>query len=286
MIEKKEARIFNLKIRVLKFIIENNKDFNYEFRKEELLNNEKLYFREKDLDLILEFMGRTGGDYKIKNIEEFENMLQTHKTFENENFELLFKKLEEGYIEEQQAIKNRDYEKAWEFADKYKDIAYKLYWMKLSEFEEYLYVNSGQFPIDKEFFNHIHMLEDLYNNIKNPKPYSKKGDENLHKKIDFKIYTRRWGHDDFYSIERTKDGWKVYGFSVFGTNKGAEDLIRHILEHDNVIYPYNLGDIFESLWEKADEDMDFDTLKRCIINLFEWISSIEYNTPKCIGEIL
>jgi len=286
MIEKKDARIFNLKIRVLKFIIENDKTFDYEFRKEELLNNEKLYFREKDLDLMLEFVRTTKDGYKIKNTEEFEKIFKIHQTYKNENFELLFKELENGYIEEQEAIKKEEYEKAWDFADKCKDIGYKLYWMKLPEFEEYLYVNSGQFPTNKEFFNHIHILEDLYNNLKNPKPYLKKGDENLNKKIDFKIYTRRWGHEDFYSIERTKDGWKVYGFSIFNTNKKAQDLIKQILEHDGVIYPYNLENIFEDLWEKADEDMDFNSLKRCIINLFEWVSNIEYNTPKCIREIL
>lgn len=288
MISKKDARIFNIKIRIIKFIIEASKTLDYEFRKEELLSNDKLYFREKDLDLILEFMeqGQDGFKIKNKNKNEFDKILKTYKKFENENFEQLFQEFETRYKEEQELIKKRNYEQAWEFANNCKEIGYKLYWMKLPEFEEYLYINSGQFPTEKEFFNHIHILEDLYNNLRNTKHYSKKGDENLNKKIEFKIFTKRWGHDDFYSIERIKDGWRVYGFTIFETDKKASDLIKHILEHDSVIYPYNLETIFESLWKNADEEMDFNTLKSCINNLFAWISTIEYKTPKCIRNIL
>ena len=286
MISKKDARIFNIKIRIIKFIIEASKTLDYEFRKEELLSNDKLYFREKDLDLILEFMEQGQDGFKIKNKNEFDKILKTYKKFENENFEQLFQEFETRYKEEQELIKKRNYEQAWEFANNCKEIGYKLYWMKLPEFEEYLYINSGQFPTEKEFFNHIHILEDLYNNLRNTKHYSKKGDENLNKKIEFKIFTKRWGHDDFYSIERIKDGWRVYGFTIFETDKKASDLIKHILEHDSVIYPYNLETIFESLWKNADEEMDFNTLKSCINNLFAWISTIEYKTPKCIRNIL
>ncbi len=281
---KDEARVYNLKIRILKFIIDNKKDLTYQFNSEELTQNKMLYFREKDLDLIMNFMDKNEKIYQIKDENEFNKFLKMHNNVANENYESLFKTLEEEYKQEQQYIKERNYESAWEFANNCKDIGYKLYWIKLPEFDEYLYVNSGMLPDTEEFFNHIHILEDLYILLKDPKPYSKKGDENLNQEIEFKIYTRRWGHDDYYAMERTKDGWKVYGYGAtpYETDRKATALVEHILEHDSMIYPHNIKDIFESLWEKADEDMSIFKLKECIEEITDWISLVEYRAPKCI----
>lgn len=35
---------------------------------------------------------------------------------------------------------------------------------------------------------------------------SNKSDNTLNKKITFKVYTRRWGHENTYSIKRTVNG--------------------------------------------------------------------------------
>ena len=87
--------------------------------------------------------------------------------------------------------------------------------------------------------------------------------------MDFKVYSRRWGHEDVYLIERTSGGWKVEFASMRGEcAKDGSPHLFEILDHDFISYPSDLGSYLERLWTKAKEDYLSDAeiqsyLERC-----------------------
>lgn len=100
-----------------------------------------------------------------------------------------------------------------------------------------------------------------------------------------KVYSRRWGHDDTYDIEKTSTGWCI-GFGAEGTadcdKKGNPQLFK-CLDHDSVNYPEELGGYLEWLWdESTDKGMDNVEIQEQLNLLGNWISETERNSPKGI----
>ena len=123
----------------------------------------------------------------------------------------------------------------------------------------------------------------------------KVADSSLNRKIEFSVYTRRWGHFDHYSVSRTINGWNWTGMMhegesdkeglYLGSNLDSQESSGPLfdsLNHDSVFFPEDAVKFaLAKLWEDADEGkIDYDELSNKLQEIAEWISSVEKN----IGE--
>jgi len=109
------------------------------------------------------------------------------------------------------------------------------------------------------------------------------GDCNLNKKIEIKIFTRRWGHEDIYIFKRTIEGWEV---SFMGERKecdrNGEGGFFDFLKKDFVFFPEEgVKHAVKILWEEADKTkMSIEELQRKLQEIADWISDVEKNVVK------
>lgn len=183
--------------------------------------------------------------------------------------------------------------------DKYQNILERLkeiipiiHWGRLPIFNKYLIYNREKDPELEmmEFYEHPDCLNALLNEVKNMGNFlSNKSDDTLNKKIEFKVYTRRWGHVDIYSIKRTVDGWYCEYIANQGEcKKNGEGGLFMNLDHDSIFYPKD-GVLYamEKLWEDADEGViDFNELSNRMQEIADWISAVEKSIsaqPEWVG---
>ena len=184
-ISKEEARIHNLINRFAK----NEQLLNKELLSKDDLKNE-LFFREEDFQIAIggNILGNKGSDFLptdrlrsgvkqllsniIKNEEELDHL--------KKEYLLKFKELDESdsYRPTEELI----------------DLASKIHWHILPEYEEYMIVNRGLYPNKdtEEYYNHFHTLEDLYRELTScgKKIESKKGDMNLNEEIGKNLFKK------------------------------------------------------------------------------------------------
>lgn len=295
MIERINSRVYNLKIRVYKYLIDNNLPFNKIFTIQELRDIKSLYFREIDFlyirQLNLFFVNNNGYHLNSQLEQDFQGVRNNY--INNHDLNIIKTNFFGAYEHIKQALNRQDYSLMNNLVNSQVNNAYALYQMTLVEFPEYMIENSGLYPYDINFFNHIHMIEDLADLLSRPITYSKKGDINLYQKMRFEIYTNRWGHFDTYQIERSFDGWVFYGFgfkqtspNITNCNKDGNGALIQALEHDSVNYPKNLPFALEHLWQRADEqEMPIEELNRYIVSLADWISNTEKSKPKFLSDM-
>ena len=151
-------------------------------------------------------------------------------------------------------------------------------------------LENREVPVDDiEFYNHIHPVEDLLAFIKDVDANNDPEDSTMGKIFKFKIYTRRWGHYDSYSIERISSGWKFHGTAICNSgecDKTGQPFLYRILDHDSVSYPYNLGELLEWLWGKAAEGLSESEVQAAIEDIANWVSLCEKNVPRGVFEDL
>ncbi len=295
IIERMNSRVYNLKIRVYKYLIDKNLPFNTIFTIQELRDNRSLYFREIDFLYIRQtniFIADNNGYYLNSQLnQDFQTVKANY--LNKQNFNTIKNDFFLAYEQIKQAIQREDYSQMNNIVYSQVNNAYALYQMTLVEFPEYIIENSGLYPYDINFFNHIHMIEDLADLLSNPKPYSKKGDVNLYQKMRFEVYTNRWGHFDVYHIARSFDGWVFYGFgfsetvqNITNCDKNGNGALIRALEHDSINYPKNLPFALEHLWQRADEqDMSIHELNGYIEALADWISNTEKSKPQFLVDM-
>lgn len=171
-----------------------------------------------------------------------------------------------------------NYQKMFE---RLKELIPIIHWGRLPIFNKYLIYNREKDPEFEmmEFYDHPDCLKALLNEVKNKGIIlSNKSDDTLDKKIEFKVYTRRWGHEDAYSIKRTVCGWYCEYFAIQGKcKKNGEGGLFMNLDHDYVFYPKEgVSYAMERLWEDADEGIiDFNELSRRVQQIADWISAVE-----------
>jgi hypothetical protein len=134
------------------------------------------------------------------------------------------------------------------------------------------------------------MIEELCKLLSEPQTYSKLGDVNLNQKMQFVVFTHRWGHDDHYEIARSYDGWIFYGLhqtaDITNCEKDGTGALFNALEHDSINYPKDLNFAFEHLWEEADKkEMSIDELSNYISDLADWVSLTEKAKPRFLAEM-
>ncbi len=295
MIERINSRVYNLKIRVYKYLIDNNLPFNKIFTIQELRDIKSLYFREIDFlyirQLNLFFVNNNGYHLNSQLEQDFQGVRNNY--INNHDLNIIKTNFFGAYEHIKQALNRQDYSLMNNLVNSQVNNAYALYQMTLVEFPEYMIENSGLYPYDINFFNHIHMIEDLADLLSRPITYSKKGDINLYQKMRFEIYTNRWRHFDTYQIERSFDGWVFYGFgfqqtmpNITNCNKDGSGALIQALEHDLVNYSKNLPFALENLWQRADEqEMPIEELSGYIAALADWISNTEKSKPQFLSDM-
>ncbi|MDN5075660.1 hypothetical protein, partial [Aliarcobacter butzleri] len=284
-------------MRVYKHLIDNNLSFDKIFTITELQDIPSLYFRHIDFLYIIQtnlfFVNHNNNTYYL-NPRLFQDFQAIKNNYINKhNFNIIKTNFLNAYEQIKEAIKKENYSEMNIIVNSQLNNAYALYGMSLVEFPEYMIENSGLYPSNINFFNHIHMIEDLAELLSKPITYSKKGDINLYQEMSFKIYTDRWKHFDNYKIKRSFDGWIFYGLmnnltelNNTNCNKDGTGALIQALEHDSVNYPKSLSFALEHLWERADEDnMSINELNKYIEDLAEWISKIESSKPKFLSDM-
>lgn len=158
-----------------------------------------------------------------------------------------------------------------------------IHWGSLPIYKEEYVSKRGLNNLDKnpfEYYNDYYTLSDLYKWVKVEDKWepSLLGDCNLDIEMEFPVYTRRWGHEDYYRISRTTTGWYINFLSINGDSKkdGTGKIFAN-LKHDGVFFPEeDIKNAFSILWDDADRrEMPISELKRKLQDIASWISNVE-----------
>ena len=151
----------------------------------------------------------------------------------------------------------------------------------------YMISNRDLLPEDPEFYDHIHPVEDLLDYLDDIHANDDPEDQTIGAKFTFKVYSRRWGHKDNYTLTRTEMGWDTDFMSSGGKgDKSANPGLFNALNHDSVNYPEALPGYLEWLWEQAKEQgLSQEEVQNALNDLAEWISICESNSPQGIFEV-
>ena len=105
--------------------------------------------------------------------------------------------------------------------------------------------------------------------------------------MEYKLkgYSRRRGHDETYTIEKTDTGWKVNHIrrNVDDGNSDKQGIpyLFKVLDQDSINYPADLGEYMEYLWEQATiKEMSEKEIQEYLDDLGTWIQIVERASPK------
>lgn len=145
----------------------------------------------------------------------------------------------------------------------------------------YMIENRGVEPKEKEFYNHIHPVEDLLAYLEDTSANDDPEDQTIGEVFSMSVYSRRWGHKDNYELRRIDTGWEISFMSNAGEClKSGEPVLYEILKHDSINYPANLSKYMEYLWEIAKEEgLSKEQVQSTLDEISEWISMCEINSP-------
>ncbi|MEE0028632.1 MAG: hypothetical protein U0I99_00440 [Dialister sp.] len=282
----KNEHIRNLKVKFVKIFIKNKMDnFSRTFSEKDLTNT--LYLRKIDREELLNVLfNQADNKYTFKpDVEKYlkdvfkyyeENKLKYNKqkgTFINEYEKYICEVERVGYNES----------KFQDFWSKINSFIPAIHWGSLPIYKEEYVSKRGLNNLDKnpfEYYNDYYTLSDLYKWVKVEDKWepSLLGDCNLDIEMEFPVYTRRWGHEDYYRISRTTTGWYINFLSINGdSEKDGTGKIFANLKHDGVFFPEeDIKNAFSILWDDADRrEMPISELKRKLQDIASWISNVE-----------
>ena len=144
----------------------------------------------------------------------------------------------------------------------------------------YMIENRGVQPDDPEFYFHIHPIEDLIRFTHDPHANDDPADITIDVEFTFRVFSRRWGHEDPYRITRTASGWYLKGLSEGPCDKAGHPVLWAALRHDSIQYPRDTGDWLEWLWEKAkDQGLSREQVQQGLDDVAQWVNLTERSTP-------
>ncbi len=113
-------------------------------------------------------------------------------------------------------------------------------------------------------------------------------DQTIGKTFKFRVYSRRWGHDDTYSVTRTATGWHVSHMSIEGDcDKKGNHALFASFNQDLISYPQDVGDLMEHLWDDAaQKNLTAEGVQNALQAVADWVSNCERafpNTPPFDG---
>ncbi|PAW76985.1 MAG: hypothetical protein B9S32_12840 [Verrucomicrobia bacterium Tous-C9LFEB] len=132
-----------------------------------------------------------------------------------------------------------------------------------------------------DFYKHVHPIEDLLKFLDNEKANDDPVDQTIGCEFKFEIYTRRWEHNDIYTIKRTQDGWHVSFKMINGPcDKGGNPFLYRNFDQDSVSYPSGLEYWLESLWNQAEsKGLSQVEVQQALDELAKWVVVTEKNAP-------
>ena len=138
----------------------------------------------------------------------------------------------------------------------------------------YMIKNRELQPDDPKFYVHVHPVEDLLKFIEDDRANDDPVDQTIGHDFKFRVYSKRWGHDDTYTIQRTEDGWLLKeGIEKGPCDKTGHPFLFRLLDHDSIDYPHGLRDRMEWLWIKASVDgLSHEDLEVALQQLADWVS--------------
>ena len=108
---------------------------------------------------------------------------------------------------------------------------------------------------DPEAYTTPFEVEALIRFVADTNANNRPNDKTMGAEFEFRVYSRRWGHDDLYRMRRTKKGWEVKHTLIGGPcNRGGQPYLFENLEHDSIEYPCGLHTYIENLWGRAARD--------------------------------
>ncbi|TKI80463.1 hypothetical protein [Bacillus mycoides] len=163
------------------------------------------------------------------------------------------------------------------------DVAHELH-MSLEprpKHHQYMIENSGMQPEEAGFYRSIHAVEDLLAYLDNTDANNDPEDQTMGNSFEMQIYSRRWGHNDPYTLIRNEEGWRVsYMTYDWQSGKDALEVLIPSLRHDSIVYPYNLGDVMMDIWNQAAEDgLSHEEVQGMLNDVAEWINATEKTYP-------
>jgi hypothetical protein len=285
------ARRRNLLISIIRGILKENyeltRDYTvseietlFHFRKRDIAYNIEYFFEQRDEKFVL----------KSKIMDDAKKIIQKHQQAigQLETAKVLFVKSFGRFYDdyENSAGHSFDYIKLQKIYSDLHPVIQILHWGMLPILSKWLMINSGRLPEDDpiDFYDHYHMLTSLLDEIKGQgETMETKGDDTLNKEMTFSVYTRRWGHNDVYRIERTIDGWEARHIAINGKcDKDGEGALMNNLHHDSIFFPEDgVKYALNNLWETAEDgSLTPEELQNKLQQIADWISSVE----KVVGE--
>ena len=98
------------------------------------------------------------------------------------------------------------------------------------------------------------------------------------------VYTRRWSHDDKYTIEMTPKGWHVTQGMIDGDgDRTGFPGLAECFGQDSVSYPAQIGHYFEKIWKLLNANQVSDAQAQAHFDAIgRWVSECEKATPAYI----
>lgn len=288
VVSERDARLRNLLLSITRGILERNIEIDYRFSIDDI--SKWFYFRKGDVVHNIDYFfnkDKNGYYLNLETKKKIKKMINNHNQVlsQLESAKVVFLKtfgrLEREYNENSNF--RFDFQKLRILYKEIKPIMPILHWGILPIISKYLMMNGGKIPEDDiiEFYDHFHMLQAMLKEIQGDgEIMTVNGDNNLDKEMSFSVYSRRWGHDDYYEIKRTIDGWSVDGDGK--CSKDGEGALFKKLHHDSIFFPEEaVRSALGNLWEEAEQsDMKIEELQEKIQQVADWISSVE----KVVGE--
>lgn len=145
----------------------------------------------------------------------------------------------------------------------------------------YMIKNRGLPADHQEFYMHFHPLEDLLKFLDDEHANDDPEDQTIGADFTFRVFSKRWGHDDTYRLQRTANGWTVAHLMINGPcDKGGRPFLFENLRHDSIHFPAGLEGWMEWLWDQAaSQGLDQQKVQAALQQLAEWVSTTEQNAP-------
>ncbi len=145
----------------------------------------------------------------------------------------------------------------------------------------YMIENRKLEPDHEEFYMHVHPVEDLLAFINDPHANDDPVDQTMGQKFTFTVYSRRWGHDDTYTLLRTDTGWDVEFTHSGPCDKGGRPFLYSNFNNDMVEYPAGLKGRLEWLWDRAsDEGLSHEAVQLALVELANWVKATTERAPR------
>jgi hypothetical protein len=145
----------------------------------------------------------------------------------------------------------------------------------------YMVKNRDMKASDPDFYMHFHPIEDLLKFLEDSNANDDPVDQTIGADFEFRVFSRRWNHDDVYRMKRTKTGWHVDHLAIGGQcDAGGRPFLFQNFDQDSISYPSGLEFRMEWLWQQAAEKgLSKQEVQHALQQLADWVSETERAAP-------